>query len=72
MKGLELAALYFQEFASPMLKKHFPEQIGRIAAGMLGPGSECLGFDDDTSNQAKSSDRNNYSLPIDLAKRDAG
>ncbi len=29
-----------------MLEKYFPEQMTRIAVGMVGPGSECFGFDD--------------------------
>lgn len=49
MKGLELAELYYHEFGAPMLKKHFPEQMGRITVGMVGPGSECFGFDDKIS-----------------------
>ncbi len=49
MKGLELAELYYHEFGAPMLKHDFPKQVGRIAVGMIGPGSECFGFDDEIS-----------------------
>jgi len=49
MKGLELAELYYLEFGKPMIEQHFPEPAGRIAAGLVGPGSECFGFDDEIS-----------------------
>lgn len=49
MKGLELARAYFEEAALPQLKERFPEYLPRIAAGLVGEGSECFGFDDDIS-----------------------
>ncbi len=49
MKGLELSKMYFEEFGMPMLKKEFPEYTDRIAAGLVGHGSECFGFDDEIS-----------------------
>ncbi len=49
MKGLELSKKYFLEFGLPMLKARFPEYTDRIAAGLVGHGSECFGFDDDIS-----------------------
>ncbi|MDR2478368.1 MAG: DUF4037 domain-containing protein [Treponema sp.] len=45
MKGLLLAKAYYEEYGEAMLER-FPEQSGRIAAGLAGHGSECYGFDD--------------------------
>ena len=49
MKGLELAKAYYDAFGAPMLREQFPEWEGRLAAGLIGSGSECFGFDDDVS-----------------------
>lgn len=45
MKGLELSKKYYQTHRKE-LESAFPELMQRVAAGMVGPGSECLGFDD--------------------------
>ena len=49
MKGLELSERYYWEVCAPMLGKLFPSVASRIAAGLVGEGSECLGFDDEVS-----------------------
>jgi len=49
MKGLELSEAYFNEVGAPMIERRFPEYRGRIAAGLVGEGSECYGFDDEIS-----------------------
>jgi hypothetical protein len=49
MKGLELAELYYREHGRPMVLEKFGGCSGRIAAGFVGPGSECFGFDDEIS-----------------------
>lgn len=49
MTGLELSRKYYFETGRPMLEKLFPEYLPRIAAGLVGEGSECFGFDDDIS-----------------------
>jgi len=49
MKGLELAKKYYLEYGAPMIKENFPEFEGVIAVGLVGSGSECLGYDDDIS-----------------------
>lgn len=49
MKGLELARRYWQEAGAPAMERACPELRGRMAAGLAGEGSECLGFDDETS-----------------------
>ena len=49
MKGIELARSYFNEYGKAMLEEDFPEQHHLIAVGLVGSGSECLGYDDDIS-----------------------
>ena len=49
MKGLELSRLYFEQLGMPMLTGKFPDLVPRVAAGMSGQGSDCLGFDDEQS-----------------------
>ena len=49
IKGLELAEAYFRELGLPLIEKKFPLYKDRIAAGLVGEGSECLGFDDKIS-----------------------
>ena len=46
MNGLELAKSYYEMFGAPMLHEQFPEWEDRVAAGLIGSGSECFGFDD--------------------------
>jgi hypothetical protein len=48
-KGLAIAEAFFEEFGLPTLHQHFPELINRISAGLLGEGSEMLGYDDELS-----------------------
>ncbi len=49
MKGLELAEGYFSAYGSALILGKFSEYAGRIAAGLVGDGSECFGFDDEVS-----------------------
>ena len=49
MKGLELARAYYEECGKPVLFSGFPAYAERIAAGLVGQGSECFGFDDELS-----------------------
>lgn len=49
MKGLELSERFYQSFGEPMLRAQFPELLGLIAVGLIGSGSECLGYDDASS-----------------------
>ena len=49
MQGLELARAYYEEYGAPMLHEQFPEYEELIAAGLCGSGSECLGYDDEIS-----------------------
>ena len=45
-QGLELCFRYYADIGAPMLSERFPEYVDRIAAGLVGDGSECFGFDD--------------------------
>lgn len=49
IKGAELCRRYFEVFGRPMLRRNFPEYLDKIACGLAGEGSECLGFDDELS-----------------------
>ena len=49
MKGLELSRQYYDEILCPFLETELPERVDRIAAGLVGDGSECFGYDDDLS-----------------------
>jgi hypothetical protein len=49
VKGLVLAKEYYNHLGAPMLRERFAEFLDRIAVGLVGPGSECFGFDDDIS-----------------------
>lgn len=46
IQGLDLCGRYFHAVGAPMLAERFPEHVGRIAAGLVGDGSDCFGFDD--------------------------
>ncbi|MDE7198819.1 MAG: DUF4037 domain-containing protein [Lachnospiraceae bacterium] len=49
VKGLELSEKYYREYGERMIREQFPEIAGQAAAGLVGYGSECLGFDDEIS-----------------------
>lgn len=49
LKGMDIARRYYEEYGKPMLEEKFPEYVDRVAAGLVGEGSECLGYDDVTS-----------------------
>ena len=49
MKGLELSKRYYEEYGQAMIQRHFRQYEERIAAGLVGMGSECFGFDDEIS-----------------------
>ncbi|MCL2491776.1 MAG: DUF4037 domain-containing protein [Coriobacteriia bacterium] len=46
MNGLELAEAFWWERGYPALCELMDDAIDRVAAGMVGEGSECFGFDD--------------------------
>ncbi len=49
MKGLELSRKYYEAFGRQMIREQFPDIVDQTAAGLVGYGSECLGFDDAVS-----------------------
>lgn len=49
MNGIELAKAFYEEYGKPMLEQDFPELLPYLAAGLLGSGSECFGYDDSVS-----------------------
>ena len=49
MQGIELCRAYYETFGKPMLEQQFADKLCRIAVGLVGEGSECLGYDDEIS-----------------------
>jgi hypothetical protein len=49
MKGLELAEKYYEEYGHQLVAECCDAAKDRIAAGLVGEGSECYGFDDELS-----------------------
>lgn len=49
MKGLELSEKYYETYGREMIENGFSEIAGQTAVGLVGYGSECLGFDDEIS-----------------------
>ena len=49
MQGLEEARKLYERYGVDMIERLFPNWAGRIAAGLVGHGSECFGFDDELS-----------------------
>ncbi len=47
IKGLDLCESFFNEIAEPIIAKHFPSLS--YSAGLIGYGSDVIGFDDETS-----------------------
>ncbi|MBQ8975390.1 MAG: DUF4037 domain-containing protein [Oscillospiraceae bacterium] len=49
MNGLQLSRQYYFDTAQPDLQIYFPDLYPRLAAGLVGNGSECFGYDDEIS-----------------------
>lgn len=49
MNGLELSRQYYESCGKEVFHTRFPKLMSRVAVGLVGPGSECLGFDDEHS-----------------------
>ena len=50
MKGIELSERYFLQYGKPMLEEQFADLLPLVSVGLFGKGSECFGFDDETSH----------------------
>ena len=49
VSGMELCRAYYETYGRAMIHEKFPEYEGRIAVGLAGEGSDCFGYDDETS-----------------------
>ena len=54
MNGMKLSQKYYEEVGKPALQARFPQDafpnlMNRLAIGLVGEGSDCFGYDDDTS-----------------------
>lgn len=47
--GMQLSRAYWERYGKALIHDRYPEYSGRIAAGLVGHGSECYGFDDHLS-----------------------
>lgn len=46
IRGLQLAREYWNTYGKPLIERSYPQYRNRIAAGLVGHGSQCFGFDD--------------------------
>jgi hypothetical protein len=49
MKGLDIAEQYYLTVGKPLIENKYSDYKDRIAVGLVGDGSDCLGFDDEIS-----------------------
>lgn len=49
VQGLELSREFYWQCAAPAIAERFGKRAGRVAAGLVGQGSDCLGYDDEHS-----------------------
>lgn len=49
MQGIDIIKSYYLKYGKPMIEKDFADYENRIAVGIVGEGSECLGYDDEQS-----------------------
>ena len=49
MKGLEISKSFYEEYGKELFQNEFKDIKDKIAVGLAGSGSECLGFDDEIS-----------------------
>ena len=49
MKGLDRSRALFEDHVMPKIREELPEVIPLLAAGLVGEGSECFGYDDEIS-----------------------
>lgn len=44
--GLQLSKQYYEQYGKPMLEERFSDYMDQLAAGLVGEGSDCYGYDD--------------------------
>ncbi|MBO4883586.1 MAG: DUF4125 family protein [Lachnospiraceae bacterium] len=49
VKGIDICRKYYETYVRPMIEEKFPEYASKIAAGLVGEGSDAFGFDDELS-----------------------
>ena len=69
LSGLELCRRYYETYGKPMLEEKFPEYVEQIAVGLVGEGSDCMGFDDEASRDHDWGPGFCMFLPEDLKER---
>ena len=47
--GLSICKEFYEKYVAPMIEEKFPAYASRIAAGLVGEGSDAFGFDDEYS-----------------------
>lgn len=50
MRGLDISQKYYDAYGKKLLEEKYGEYLDYITAGLVGEGSECLGFDDEYSS----------------------
>ncbi len=51
IKGLKISKKFYESYDFDMLTKNFSELIPKMAIGLIGQGSEYLGYDDEISKE---------------------
>lgn len=69
MKGLEIAEAFYKAYGEKMLHDEFFELVDQITIGLVGSGSECLGFDDDISQDHDFEPRFMIFVPDDFSEQ---
>ena len=49
VKGIDICRKYYETYVRPMIDEKFPGYASKIAAGLVGEGSDAFGFDDELS-----------------------
>jgi tetratricopeptide (TPR) repeat protein len=49
LKGMDICRMYYTQVVAPMIHEKFSEYETKIAAGLVGEGSDCFGYDDEIS-----------------------
>lgn len=70
MKGLELAEKFYKEYGEKMIDEDFSHIKQYLAIGLAGSGSECLGFDDNISQDHDFEAGFCIFIPDEISERD--